>query len=302
MNSGRLNSGAGRAKTYLKAGFNVLAAMADEAAGILVACGALGCAVKAPFSPNARHTKTVCLEAFFDRLTPSRLARVTSMLAAAGMLSNGRRQPAPRRITDPGWAALWKRRFTPLRIGRHLLIVPPWSKLEVHGRTRLMIEPAQAFGTGHHPTTRGVLTLLEAECAKRRIRSALDAGTGSGVLAIAMSLLGVEDVVAIDNDPVALDSARHNAALNGIERGIRFSAAPLASMRRRFDLIAANITAPALMELSSKLKQLLAPDGRLILSGILTREVRPVMARYRPELRCVASRIEGGWATLVLGR
>ncbi len=297
-----MNAGAGKAKTYLKAGFDVSAAMADEAAGIIVASGALGCAVKAPFSPNPRRSKTVCLEAFFDRLTPSRLARIRSTLAAAGMLSNGRRPAVANRIVDPGWATLWKRRFTPLRIGRRLLIVPPWSKLEVRGRLRLVIEPAQAFGTGHHPTTRGVLTLLEAECSKRHFHTALDLGTGSGVLAIAMKLFGVEHVVGIDNDPVALDSARHNAALNRLDREIRFSLAPLASMRRRFEMIAANITAGALVELSSKLKQLLARDGRLILSGVLASEVRPLMARYRPELRCVSSRIERGWATLVLGR
>jgi len=300
--SSKMNSATGKAKSFLRADFNVPTAMADEAAGILVANGALGCAVKAPFSPNPRCSKTVCLEAFFDRLTPSRLARIESTLAAAGMLSNGRRRPTAHRVVDPGWSTLWKRRFTPLRIGRRLLIVPPWSKLEVRGRLRLVIEPAQAFGTGHHPTTRGVLTMLEAECSKRHFHSALDVGTGSGVLAIAMNLLGVEHVVGIDNDPVALDSARHNAALNRLDRGIRFSSAPLASIRRRFELIAANITAGALIELSSKLKQLLASHGRLILSGVLASEVGPVMARYRPELRCVASRIERGWATLVLGR
>jgi ribosomal protein L11 methyltransferase len=300
--SSKMNSGTAKAKTFLRADFNVPAAMADEAAGILVANGALGCAVKAPFSPNPQRSKTVRLEAFFDRLTPSQLARIGSTLAAAGMLSNGQRRPAAHRIVDPGWSTLWKRRFTPLRIGRRLLIVPPWNQVEVRGRLRLVIEPAQAFGTGHHPTTRGVLTLLEAECARRHFQSALDVGTGSGVLAIAMNLLGVADVVGIDNDPVALASARHNAALNRLDRGIRFSPAPLASLRRRFELIAANITAGALVELSSKLKQLLAPDGRLILSGMLTGEVRPLMARYRPELRCLASRIERGWATLVLGR
>jgi ribosomal protein L11 methyltransferase len=117
-----------------------------------------------------------------------------------------------------------------------------------------------------------------------------------------MKLLGVENVVGIDNDPVALDSARHNSALNHLDRGIRFSPAPLASLRRCFELIAANITAGTLVELSSKLRQLLAADGRLILSGVLASEVRPLMARYRPELRCLVSRIERGWATLVLGR
>ena len=297
-----MNSRTGKAKTYLKAGFNVSAAMADEAAGIIVANGALGCAVKAPFSPRPRHSKTVRLEAFFDRLTPSQLARIESVLAAAGMLSNGRRRPVAKRIVDPGWATMWKRRFTPVRIGKRLLIVPPWNKVEVRGRLTVVIEPAQAFGTGHHPTTSGVLESLETECAKRHFRSALDVGTGSGVLAIAMKLLGVDDVIAIDNDPVALDSARHNAALNRLDGRIRFSPASLASIRRRFDLITANINSATLLELSAKLKRILTQDGRLILSGILEHEVRPLMARYRPVLRCVDSRIERGWATMVLAR
>ncbi|HTY56006.1 MAG TPA: 50S ribosomal protein L11 methyltransferase, partial [Candidatus Binataceae bacterium] len=208
------------AKSFLCAEFDVLAALADEAAGILVANGALGCTVKAPFTPRAQRSVSVCVQAFFDRLTPAQLALIRSKLAAAGMLSNRPSALSASRIVDPGWATQWKERFTPLRIGKRLLIVPPWSQSEVRGRMRLIIEPAQAFGTGHHPTTRGVLTMLEAECIKRRFHSALDVGTGSGVLAIAMKLLGIEDVIGIDNDAVALESARHNAQLNHLDRGI----------------------------------------------------------------------------------
>lgn len=297
-----MNSRTGKARSYFRANFDIAASMADEAAGILVAQGALGCAVKEPFTPRPRRSKTVRLEAFFDHLTPSRLAEIESTLAAAGMLHNGARQSAPRRIVDPGWSTLWKERFTPLRIGRRLLIVPPWSKATMPGRTRLVIEPGQAFGTGHHATTRGVLALLDAECGRRHFHTALDVGTGSGVLAIAMKLFGVNDVTGIDNDQVAIAGARHNAALNRLAGRIRFSAAPLSAFRRRFDLITANILSSVLIEMSSRLKRLLADDGRLILSGILAREVEPLMAHYRPELRCLTSRIDRGWATLVLGR
>jgi len=290
------------AASFISTQFDVLSSMADDAAGILVANGALGCSIKAPFSPRPRNSKVVCLEAFFDRITPSQMARIESTLAAAGMLSDSRRRTAPRRIVDPGWATQWKRRFTPLRIGRRLLITPPWKEPAANGRLKIIIEPAQAFGTGHHPTTRGMLTLIESECAARQFENALDVGTGSGVLAIAMKRLGLGGVTGIDNDPVAIESAHHNAKLNGLERHIAFATTPLASLRRRYDLIAANITAGVLIACTSKLRRLLAADGRLILSGMLASEVQQVKAAYQPELRCVNSRIERGWATLVMGR
>ena len=290
------------AATFISTQFDVPSSMADDAAGILVAGGALGCSIKAPFSPRPRNSKVVCLEAFFDRVTPAQVARIESTLAAAGMLSGSRRPTAPRRIVDPGWATQWKRRFMPLRVGRRLLIVPPWKQPAAGGRFKIIIEPAQAFGTGHHPTTRGMLTLIETECAARQFENALDLGTGSGVLAIAMERLGIEKVMALDNDPVAIESAHHNAKLNALERRIKFATTPLASIRRRFDLIAANITAAVLIEFASTLKRLLAADGRLILSGMLASEVRQITASYRPELRCLKSRIERGWAALVMGR
>ncbi len=280
--------------------FAVPAPMADEAAGILVAAGALGCAVKAAFTPHPRQSGTVALEAFFEHLTRARLARLESVLGAAGMLASA--APVAERIVDPGWATQWMRRFRPLPVGRRLLIVPPWSDANVPGRLRLVLEPGQAFGTGHHPTTRAMLVALDSHTARRHFLTGLDVGTGSGVLALAMKLLGIDRVTAIDNDALALENARRNAALNGLTGRVRFSSAALAAFRKPFQLIAANILGPTLIELAPELKALLASDGRLLLSGILDREVSSLMAHYRPECRCVCSRSERGWTTLVLAR
>ncbi len=212
--------------------------------------------------------------------------------------------PRVRTIVDPGWSTLWMKRFKPLRVGRRWFIVPPWSGERDAARLNLIIKPADAFGTGHHPSTAGVLRALEKLSATtRRFRSALDVGTGSGILAIAMTLMGVGDVVAIDTDAEAIRNARENAALNRLNHldvAPKFSATSIESLRGHFDLIVANILASTLVEMAPRLKALLARDGRLILAGILARESESVLTHYRRALRCVAITKTRGWATLVL--
>ncbi len=289
-------------KTFVKAEFRVPAAMVDEAAGILAARGALGCAARWPTKARRSPTAPVTLQAFFDRLTAAQLNAHRAALHNAGMLDAS--GPPPRRVSliDPGWAAMWKTRFKPLAIGRKLLIVPPWAAPAANSRVSIIIDPGQGFGTGHHPTTRTTLAAVEAECARRSFDHALDVGTGSGVLALAMARLGIRRIVALDNDPQALDNARHNAQLNACAGAIRFSATPLRALRRPVPLITANILSSTLIAMAPDLTRLLAPGGRLILSGILTREAAQVMEHYRPAMRRLGSRTERGWTTLILER
>jgi ribosomal protein L11 methyltransferase len=290
-------------RTYLKVVFQTPAAMADEAAGVLIAHGAMGCAVRATGKAIAKGARIVALEAFFDQVTADELACMDTALQSAGLAANGKTRPTISRIADPGWATLWMGRFRPLKVGRRFLIVAPWDKDCIPDeRIKIVIQPAQAFGTGHHPTTYGVLRVLEDLCAARRFENALDVGTGSGILAFAMKLLGAADVSGIDTDRTALESARQNAALNGLARRVRFSAAPLASFSRRFDLITANILRRTLIDLAPKLRALLARDGRLVLGGILATEADEVARHYRHGLRCLHRRVARGWATLVIGR
>ncbi|HEY2107220.1 MAG TPA: 50S ribosomal protein L11 methyltransferase, partial [Candidatus Binataceae bacterium] len=145
------------------------------------------------------------------------------------------------------------------------------------------------------------LIAVEVECGRRAFDHALDVGTGSGILALAMTRLGIKRIRALDNDPIALDNANHNAELNGLAGAIRFSRTPLRSLRRRFPLITANILASTLSAMAPDLTRLLAPGGRLILSGILKREAPGVMAHYGPPIKRLWSRTERGWITLVLG-
>ncbi|MGA9725634.1 MAG: 50S ribosomal protein L11 methyltransferase [Candidatus Binatus sp.] len=308
-------AGASR-RSYTRAIFRTHAHLADEAAGILVAGGAIGCAVAGMKLPRAREAKTVALEAYFDRISASDLSRLRLMMEQAGMLADatrdgaaadGARHSSVRRIVDPGWSTLWMRRFGPFRVGRRMLIVPPWKRENQRGRTTIVVQPARAFGTGHHPTTAGALRAIESLMGAHAPKSILDAGTGSGVLAIAAALLGKGDglereIIAIDVDPTALENARVNARLNGVEKSIRFSSVPLASIHRHFDLITANILSHTLIELAPHLRRIVAPGGRLILGGFLADEASEVLNHYRSPLRCLSRKTHRGWTTLVMAR
>jgi ribosomal protein L11 methyltransferase len=295
-------------RSYTRAIFRTHAHLADEAAGILVAGGAIGCAVAGMKLPRAREQKIVALEAYFDRISAADLARLKLMMEQAGMLADGDAagdsNSAARRIVDPGWSTLWMKRFGPFRVGRRILIVPPWKRAIEPGRTTIVVQPARAFGTGHHPTTAGALRALESIVAAHAPRSILDAGTGSGVLAIATALLGKRncEIIAVDIDTTALENARVNARLNGVEKSIRFSPVPLLSIHRHFDLITANILSHTLIELAPHLKRIVAPGGRLVLGGFLADEADEVLSHYRSPLRCLSRKVHRGWTTAVMAR
>ncbi|MBV8454518.1 MAG: 50S ribosomal protein L11 methyltransferase, partial [Deltaproteobacteria bacterium] len=237
--------------------------MADDAAGILITSGALGCEVTKINRPAQTVNKAnnfVLLRAYFERITPATLKRLQAKLQAAKMLANGS-TPEHRLLEDPGWATMWQARFAPLRIGQRFLIVPPWQRKRDPDRTQLVIRPGQAFGTGHHASTSGTLSALEELCKNRHIAHALDVGTGSGILAIAMVKLGVAEVTAIDSDMAAIANAKENAGLNRVRSRIRFSTTPPGSLRGRFGLIAANILSSTLIRMASDLKARLRPQG-----------------------------------------
>jgi ribosomal protein L11 methyltransferase len=183
------------------------------------------------------------------------------------------------KVADENWAENWKTHFQPQLIGDRLYICPPWNAAAPPGRVAVVIDPGMAFGTGHHASTRGCLLRLERATREQRITRALDVGTGSGVLAIALAKLGVTEVWAIDTDPNACAIATANARLNDVSACIHVRAS-LDEAPGTFDLVTANLYANALQELAPRLTHVLRPGGILICAGLLTDDEERVRTAY----------------------
>jgi ribosomal protein L11 methyltransferase len=175
-------------------------------------------------------------------------------------------------------------------------------------RIGIQIEAALAFGTGHHGTTRGCLLALDRILKGRRPRTILDVGTGSGVLAIAAARALRRPVLASDIDARAVTIARENARLNRAGTFIEtLHRAGTGTRRFRqrapFDLIFANILLEPLRVLATPMARLVAPNGQVVLSGLLLAQATPALASYRARGLVLSRRIRlEGWATLVLTR
>ncbi len=210
---------------------------------------------------------------------------------------------------DTDWAHKWKEFYKPLKVGRRLWVSPSWETMpEVSDAVVIRLDPEMAFGTGQHPTTRLCLRateqLLDARKEAQKRMKLLDVGTGSGILAIGAALLGANDIIGIDNDEVSVETAKQNAARNGVAAACRFSlgAMPQATsfVGGPFDVILANILADPLVEMASSLVGLLAPGGDLVLSGLLTDQAERVGAAYTAlGLSLVAHEREEEWSALV---
>ena len=176
-------------------------------------------------------------------------------------------------------------------------------------RVGIEIEAALAFGTGHHGTTRGCLLALDRICKSSghgsRAPRALDLGTGSGILAIAAARALRRRVLATDIDGEAVRVARQNARLNRAGPMIEIVraggvVAPAIRASAPFDLVFANILLGPLLCLAAPLTKLVAPGGRIVLSGLLNSQANAALAAYRLQLQ---RRIDiDGWTTLVLKR
>lgn len=202
-------------------------------------------------------------------------------------------------VDDEDWAARSQASLTAIEVG-DIVVTPPWDAETARlkpGTTAVVIQPSMGFGTGHHATTRLCLAALQR--AHVRGRSVIDVGTGSGVLAIAASLLGASPVVAIDDDPDAIQNARENLGLNpGAEVDLRLGDLR-ASTLGVADVVLANLTGTLLVQAAPQLKALRAPHGRLILSGLLQPEDADVVRAFAP-LRVLDRVQEDEWMCLVL--
>jgi ribosomal protein L11 methyltransferase len=225
----------------------------------------------------------------FFRTPAQRDSAGRALAAVAGI------QTSPLDVADEDWARRSQEGLRAIEAGG-LIVAPPWDV--PNGKPAIIIEPSTGFGTGHHATTRLCLLMLQ----RLDVRGArvLDIGTGSGVLALAAWKLGAGDVVAIDNDPDALDNARANIARNGAAPSIDIICDGLEGLRiERADIILANLTGAMLVRYAAELRGLALDGGYLILSGFAPADVAVIRTAFAG-LTLVHESAEGDWAALTL--
>jgi ribosomal protein L11 methyltransferase len=211
-------------------------------------------------------------------------------------------------LPETDWVAAGLASLPPVAAGRFVVHGSHDRGKIPAGRIGIEIDAGRAFGTGHHATTAGCLTVLDHLLRARRYESPLDLGAGSGVLAIALAKILHKPVFAGDIDPLAVRVAAENARLNRVAHLVR----PVLSdglahpeMRKRapFDLVVANILAEPLMRLAPAVSRVLAPGGDLVLSGLLAHQRERVVAAYTAQgVYLRAARRFENWAVLHLRR
>jgi ribosomal protein L11 methyltransferase len=228
-------------------------------------------------------------------------------------------EPCIRLLPREEWAEAWKRDYQIQYIGERIVVVPSWISYSPQDHEIVItLDPGMAFGTGLHPSTR--LALLAMERIWRPGAKVLDVGTGSGILAIAAAKLGASDVLAMDIDPLAVEVARENVALNAVADGVRVvegtiicgpgglicrprqgSSAPVHTVGSgSYHVTVANIIAEVIIELARPLAESLAPQGQLIVSGVIREKSESVRTHIgQAGLRVVDVLGEEDWLALV---
>lgn len=201
-------------------------------------------------------------------------------------------------VAEQNWVQLTQSQFEPIRVSARLWIVPSWHQPPDPDAVCLILDPGMAFGTGSHPTTRLCLEWIEREVHPDQALNLLDYGCGSGILAIAAYRLGAARVVGVDIDTQAVRAAKDNAERNAVPASNAQFHASDAAVDGHYDLVVANILANPLKALAPALVALVAPGGRLALSGILVEQAEDMIAIYAPYIALAVADQREGWVCL----
>ncbi|MBJ7310581.1 50S ribosomal protein L11 methyltransferase [Rugamonas sp. CCM 8940] len=203
-----------------------------------------------------------------------------------------------RKVEEQDWVRLTQSQFAPIHIGKNIWVVPSWHEAPDPSALILELDPGLAFGTGSHPTTRLCMEWLEAHPAPAK--SVLDYGCGSGILAMVAKKLGAGEVVGVDIDPQAIESAHDNAERNNcaVDYYLPDTFAKTKHAEQKFDTVVANILSSPLKVMAPMLAGRVAPGGALILSGVLARQAEEVAAAYAPFIKLGVWAEQEGWVAL----
>lgn len=196
-------------------------------------------------------------------------------------------------MPDQDWVRITQAQFKPIKVSDRLWIVPTWQEVPDSSAVNLRLDPGVAFGTGSHPTTHLCLQWLDSHVGPED--SVLDYGCGTGILAIAAKLVGARTAVGTDIDPQAVEAARDNARMNGVEAEFVL---PDAMPEGRFDVVVANILCNPLKILAPALLGRVRKGGSLVLSGLLADQADDIIAAYAavdPSVKLSLWKQEGDW-------
>lgn len=215
-------------------------------------------------------------------------------------VSFGRLYLETNEVQDEDWQDNWKEYFKPAKVTDKIVIKPTWETYERSAEEELIIEidPGMAFGTGTHPTTSLCIKLLEKFIDPSDV--VLDVGCGSGILSIAAGLLGASKIYGVDIDPVAVDVARENVALNRLDEKVEVFAGDLTKgLLLKADIVVANLMADLVVFLSKDVARHLQGKSIYISSGILV-EKQPHVAKALEEcgFEILETCYEGEWCAI----
>lgn len=201
-------------------------------------------------------------------------------------------------IVDNGWSRRWEKYFEPVRVG-NLYIRPPWAKEPPGNLTDIVINPGGAFGTGTHPTTQMALYFLEKYLGKGM--TVLDAGCGSGILAIAAAKLGAQRVVCVDNDEGIKENFYENVSLNRVQENIELKICDVFEIKSfDFDLVVSNIDIMSSIKLLNSIRDTGKFPRRMIFTGILIRDMESLSEQLTALGLKIADRgTLGEWGAIV---
>lgn len=253
--------------------------------------------------PDETRPEHWLLEAFTEGEPSADVIAAVRVLAP----SAAHRAPAIERVAPQDWVTLSQAGLEPIDAGRFHVHTAAHAGAAPAGATVFRIEAGRAFGTGHHATTAGCLTMLDRmKWQGARFAGIADVGTGTGLLAFAaMALWPRATAIATDIDPFSIEVTADNARANAVDlRRLSLAVAegvdhPLYEAFGPFDLVIANILAQPLIELAPAIAAVLAPGGTLILAGLLDAQAGTVAKAYRRQGLRLADRITiGDWPTL----
>ncbi len=218
---------------------------------------------------------------------------------SAGFVELGSLESTCREIDGDDWIDVWKKHFRPIHIGGRVVVCPEWIAYEpAADEVVIKLDSNMAFGTGEHETTSMCLELLQE--TMKEGDTMIDVGCGSGILGIAGVKLGAKFAYLTDIDYVAVKSAMHNAALNGVQEKVKVDLSDLLENADvRGEIMTANITADILCRLADSIPKNLKEGGTLILSGIIEPKLAQVIQTYEGlGLKKICQKRKGEWFAL----